>query len=219
MTGVATAIVGAAVIGGVASSRAAKASAKGAKDAAALQAEAGGDALIAEREARDRAQGFFEPFAGVAERGIEESSFLADPQAQFEFLRSNPLFTNALNLRDRDTAAAAAAGGRLQAGSTGLEFAGNFLQAASPLIDRQRQDVLSLLNLGENVAGSQANIETGFGTRSSNLLTDIGNVEAAGIASDARIRADRDIATGQGIQNALLTGATIFANRPPPTRA
>lgn len=219
MSGIAAAVIGSAVIGGIASNRASKKSAKGARDAAELQAGAGGDALIAEREARDRAQMFFEPFAGVAERGIEASSFLADPKAQFDFLQSNPLFTNALNLRDRDTSAAAAAGGRLQAGSTGLEFAGNFLQAASPLIDRQRQDILSLLNLGENVAGSQANIETGFGTRSSNLLTDIGNVNAAGIASDARIRADRDISTGQGIQNALLTGATIFANRPPAARA
>jgi hypothetical protein len=151
-----------------------------ARDASFTQQQAGREALEAQQEAAQRAQGFFEPFAGAAERGIEASQFLADPQAQFDFLQSNPLFQLALDNANQQTQRAAASRGRLSAGDTLQQLSNNVLLSASPLIDRQRADVASLLDFGTNIAGSRANIEQGLGTQTSNILQGIGNAKAAG---------------------------------------
>ena len=213
MTGIATAVVGSAIIGGIASSRSAGRQADAATESARIQAESGEAARIAAEEAAQRAQGFLDPFAAVGQRGIDESGFLANPQAQFDFLQNNPLFQSSLNLRDRDTAAAAASTGRLGAGDTFLDFQQNALLAAQPLIERQRQDIGNLLNLGSGIAGSQANIETGLGATTSGLLTDIGNVQGAGIVGAANARSAGNAGIANALQSALLSGATL-ANRP-----
>lgn len=213
MTGVATAIAAAAVVGGIASNRAAKQTAKAAEDSAAIQAESGEAAIIAQREAAERAQTFFDPFAGVAERGVGLSGFLADPQQQFDFLQNNPLFNLALENANRSTLQGAAAGGRLAAGDTLTDLSSNVLLQAQPLIDRQRQDIAGLLNLGVGVAGSQANIETGLGAGTSGLLTDIGSVQGAGIVGAGRANAAGTANVGSALTNSLLAGATILNQR------
>lgn len=148
--------------------------------AARTQAEAGQEAIVAQQEAAVRGQEFFEPFAGAAERGIEASQFLGDPQAQFDFLQSNPLFQLALENANQRTQQQASAGRRLSFGDTLQQLSNNVLLSAQPLIDRQRQDVAGLFDVGVNIAGSRANIEQGLGTNVSNLLTQIGNVTAGG---------------------------------------
>lgn len=167
-----------------------------------LQVAAGESALVETKEAAGRAQGFLDPLAGVGQQGIDQASFLTDPQAQFDFLQSNPLFQNALNLADRDTAAAAAAGGRLGAGDTALDFAGNFLQQATPLIDRQSAGIRDLLNIASGTGRAQANVELGLGSDVSNLLTDIGSVESAGGVGAAQ-------AKGAAANNLLNIGLTL----------
>jgi len=101
---------------------------------AEIQAQAGLEAIERQEAAAGRAQGFLDPFAAVGQRGIEEAGFLADPQAQFDFLQANPLFRESLNLLDRDTAAAAASRGRLGAGETLLDFQRNALLASQPIL-------------------------------------------------------------------------------------
>jgi len=153
---------------------------RAARGAASTQAEAGQAAIETQEEARARAQGFFQPFAGAAERGVEASQFLADPQAQFDFLQQNPLFQLALENANVQTQQSATARGRLSAGDTLQQLSSNVLLSAQPLIDRQRQDVTALLDLGTGVATSQANIETGQAARIGGLQTDIGAATAAG---------------------------------------
>jgi hypothetical protein len=167
-----------------------------------IQAEAGREALIAQQQATANAQGFFEPFAGVAERGVQESGFLANPQAQFDFLQGNPLFQLALDNANQQTQASAASRGRLSAGDTLQQLSNNVLLSASPLIDRQRSDILSLLTLGEGVASSQANIETGQAAKASDLSTDIAAAQAAGQIGAAQAKTS-------GAQN--LLGLGMFA--------
>jgi hypothetical protein len=186
-----------------------KTAAEASVEAAQIQAGAGQSAIEKQEEAAQRAQAFFDPFSGVAERGVEASSFLADPQAQFDFLKNNPLFQLALDNANRQTKQMAAAGGRLSAGDTLQQLSNNVLLSSSPLIDRQRQDINQLLNLGTGVAGARANIETGRGTNISNLLTDIGNVQAGGLVGGAN-------AQTQGTQNLLDLGFRVgdFFNKP-----
>jgi len=173
--------------------------------AAEIQAESGREAIEFERQARARAQGFFEPFAGVAERGLKGAGFLADPQAQFDFLQQNPLFQAALENANVQTQQQAASRGRSSAGDTLQQLSQNVLLSAQPLIDRQRQDVSGLLGLGTDITTSQANVAIGESANVGGLLTDIGAAQAAGGVGAANARA-------QGGQNiATLAGTAIGA--------
>jgi hypothetical protein len=170
--------------------------AEAAVEAAEIQAAAGTEALAEQRAAAERAQAFFDPLQGVAQRGIEGAGFLADPQAQFEFLQSNPLFKLALENADRQTLQGAAAGGRVSAGDTLEQLSKNVLLSAQPLIGQQREDITNLLNLSQGLATSRANIETGQGANVANLLTDIGAARAGGEIGAAQARQ-------QGVSNIL----------------
>ena len=204
------AVVGAAAVGAVASSRAADKQADAAREAALIQSRSAEQASSEQLAAGQRAQGFFEPFAGVAERGVAESGFLADPQAQFQFLQDNPLFNLALQNANQQTQQVAASRGRLSAGDTLQQLSNNVLLSAQPLISQQRGDILNLLNLGQGVATSQANIETGQQARASDLSTSAAAAQAAGVVGAGSAEAAGTQAIGGAIQNALL-GATLGA--------
>ena len=184
------------------------AGAAAAKDAADQQEQAAIAAMQLEREGRADAQKFFKPFAGAARRGVRESGFLANPQAQFKYLQNNPLFKLALDNANRQTNQSAAASGRLNAGDTLSQLSNNVLLSASPLIDRQREDVNNLLNFGAGIAGARGNLAIGEATNLGGLTTDVGNVQAAGTVGAANAQA-------QGGQNLLSTGlgiAGLFAS-------
>jgi len=180
-----------------------------ARRGAELQAQSGREAIEFEKAARQEAQGFFEPFAGVAAQGLERASFLTDPQERFEFLQQDPLFKLALENANTQTQQQAAARGRLSAGDTLQQLSQNVLLSASPLIDRQTAGITNLLNLGSGITQSQANVAIGQGTNVSNLLTDIGSAQAAGGIGAAQ-------AQQQGNQNLAAIGgsiATAFSDR------
>ena len=160
-------------------------------------------AIEEQRRATEQGLGFLDPFAGVGQRGVDLSGFLGDPNAQFDFLQNNPLFQMALDNANQATLAQGAAGGRLLAGDTLLQLSNNVLLSAQPLIDRQRQDIGNLLNVGTGIATTQANTALGQASNVSNLLTDIGNVNAAGIAGGQQ-------ASQQGAENALQIAGAIF---------
>ncbi len=185
--------------------------AKAARRAASAQALAGQEGIEATEAARARAQGFLTPFAGVGQRGIEESSFLADPQAQFDFLQNNPLFQLALENANRGTSQRAAASGRSSFGTTQQDFFNNALLSAQPLIAQQRQDIGNLLNVGTGVAGSQANIETGAGATTTGLITDIGAVRAGGIVGESNAEQQ----AFQNLINLAVTAGGAAAGVPP----
>ena len=185
-----------------------KDAAKASERAAETQAGAGLAAIEEGKAAATRAQEFFTPFAGAAERGVEASQFLADPQAQFDFLQGNPLFNLALENANQQTLQSASAGRRLSFGDTLQQLSNNVLLSASPLIDRQREDITNLLNLGTNVATSQANIETGQAANTQNLITDIGASTAAGQVGGANART----AGAQNLLTAGLTAGAIFSD-------
>jgi len=154
----------------------------------------------------DTAQGFFEPFSGVAQRGVDLSSFLADPNAQAQFAQNNPLFQLGMDRLTGDINQSAAARGRLTAGDTLEQLSQSGMLAAQPLIDRQRQDILNLLNLSQGVAGQQANIETNASRAIADLLTGAGATQAAGTVS-----AQNQEAARRG--NLFDIGSQLFGNQ------
>jgi len=152
---------------------------------AASQATA--EQLAAIREAQntitqggETSQGFLAPFAEVGQRGIDLSGFLGDPSQQASFLESNPLFQLGLQNLNTQTQKSAAARGRLSAGDTFEQLQNNALLASQPLIDRQRQDILSLLGIGQSTAGQQVGVQQGVSSNIADLITGGGATQAAG---------------------------------------
>ncbi len=174
---------------------------RAAESAARTQAESGEAAILRQEEAAQRAQGFFEPFAGVAEQGAAGASFLTDPQERFDFLQDNPLFDLALENANQRTLQSASANRRLSFGDTLQQLSNNVLLASQPLLANQDRNRTNLLNIGSNIAGNRANIETGLGAGVSDLTTGIGSSLSAGqIAAGG--------AQAQGFKNLIdITGA------------
>jgi len=102
----------------------------------------------------------FEPFRQLGIGGIEQAGFLTDPQAQFDFLQSNPLFDLALDNANTQTKNMAAARGRLSAGDTLQQLSNNVLLSAQPLISSQKNSIADLLNIGSSTAKAQGGLVT-----------------------------------------------------------
>lgn len=154
--------------------------ARAAKDAANVQSQAG-----------QQASALLDPFQQLGQSGLDQASFLTDPNAQFQFLQNNPLFQMGLDNLNTQTQKNAAATGRLSATDTSQQFMNNSLFAASPLIAGQQNQISNLLNMGLGVAGNQGN-----------LLTGQAAAQAGGIVGAAN-------AQQQGVSNLLNIGATI----------
>lgn len=186
--------IGAAAVGAISSNVQANKAKNAAKDTARIQSQQAEQQAADTRAAGERALGFFQPFQNIGERGASLSSFLADPNQQAQFAQQSPLFDLSRRLMTEDINQNAAARGRLSAGDTleRLQLAG--VQAAQPLIDRQRQDILNLLNIGGSVAGNQAGTVMDTQRLITDLLTGGAAAEAAGTVSAAN-------ATNQNIGN------------------
>lgn len=183
------------VVGGVTGSTAADASI----DAANIQARSAAEALAATEAATEQGLGFLQPFSQVGQQGLNLSSFLTDPNQQFDFLQNNPLFQMGLDNANNQTNRTAAAGSRLSAGDTLQQLTNNSLLTASPLIQGQKQSIIDLLGIGQQTATAQANTAINQGTNASNLITGRGNALAAGQVGAANAQA-------AGSQNLLTSG-------------
>ncbi len=158
----------------------------------------GGDAADAaieageiQQQAAQQASTLFDPFQQLGQQGLQQAQFLTDPNAQFDFLQSNPLFQMGLDNANAQTSRSAAASGRLSGTDTQQQFFNNSLLAASPLIGQQQQQINNLLGFGLNTAGQQGNLLTGGAA-----------AQAGGVIGAAN-------ADSQGINNLLNIGSTI----------
>jgi hypothetical protein len=165
-------------------------------------------AIFETRRATEEGQGFLEPFGGVGLSGVEQSGFLTDPQAQFDFLQNNPLFQMGLDNANRQTSQLAAARGRLSSGDTLQQLNNNALLTASPLIAGQKQSIGDLLNFGSGIARAQSNTAIGQGSDVSNLIQSQGNIGAAAI--QAKNAANQQ--TNQNNQQLAGTVAGFFSD-------
>lgn len=185
---IAAPIVGTAVggpVGGAIGSAIGGAVASSGQESAANQATA--EQLAAIQQAQERteqgiasSQAFFDPLAQVGQRGIDLAGFLADPQAQAKLAFNNPLFQLSREALTEDINQSAASRGRLTAGDTLVQLQNAGAVAAQPFIDRQRQDILNLLNIAGTTAGQQSGIEQRGTQQLVDLITGGGATQAAG---------------------------------------
>lgn len=205
-------MVGAAAISAVGgsiaankASNAADSSSRAAIEAAELQAQAG-------REASE----LFDPFKGIGQQGIDLAGFLGNPQAQADFAQNNPLYQLGLNNLNEQTNKTAASRGRLSSGDTLLQLQNNATLAASPLIDRQRTDILNLLNIGQGVAGNQGNLLTGSAAAGAGGI--IGSQNALNAGTQAQINNVGGISSlaGSALDAYLRQPSVNQSSTPPP---
>lgn len=173
--------------------------AEGATDAAATNLQGTREAIAATQAAAQEGQQFLAPYAGVGQQGLDQTNFLTDPQAQFDFLQSNPLFQLSLDNANASTNNMAAARGRLSAGDTLQQLSNNVLLSSQPLIAEQKRSIGDLLNFGSGIAQSQANTAIGTGTNVGNLITSGASSTAAGQVAAAN-------AATAGASNVLSSG-------------
>ena len=173
------------------------------QDAAKRSANAAVSSGEIQQQAATDASALYDPFQQLGQSGLDQSSFLTDPNAQFDFLQNNPLFQMGLDNANEQTLKSAASRGRLSAGDTMQQLSQNALLTASPLINQQKQSIGDLLTVGQNVAGNQGNLLTG-GAAS----------QAAGLVGGANARNQGDANLGNmvfGLGGAAL-GTTIGGN-------
>lgn len=142
--------------------------------------EAAGKSADVQVQAGKEASALFDPFQGIGQEGLNQASFLTDPNAQYDFLQNNPLFQLGLDNANQQTMQGAASRGRLSSGDTLQQLNNNAMLVGQGLISDQKQSIGSLLDFGFNTAGAQGNLRTGQGA-----------AQAAGIVGGANARGDR----------------------------
>lgn len=146
-------------------------------------ADAALDAAAIQQAGAQEASALLDPFKAIGESGLSQAGFLTDPQAQFDFLQSNPLFQLGLDNLNLQTQKQALASGRVGTGDTSQQIINNALLAASPLIQGQKQSIGDLLNFGLTTAGNQGNLLTGAAAAEAGGIVGASNARQQGVGN------------------------------------
>lgn len=150
----------------------------------------GGDAEDAALEAGEiqaqaaqQAGELFNPFQVIGQQGLNQAGFLTDPNQQFDFLQSNPLFQLGLDNLNTQSNRQSRATGRLGATDANQQLINNALLAASPLINQQKQSIGNLLDFGLTTADRQGNLITGGAAAQAGGIVGGANARQAGLSN------------------------------------
>ena len=176
----------AAIVGAGASIVGGRKSRKASKRAARAQEAAAQAALDEQRRQFDVSQSVLAPFRTFGQQQLGPLADILTAEGQASFLEGNPLFEFGLQNLNEQTANIAAARGRLGAGDTREQFLENAFLAGSPLLANQMNALFNAANIGQSSAAGAANIGVNAGIQNANLLTQIGNAQAAGRVGQAQ---------------------------------
>ena len=150
------------------------------KDAARQQRKAAEQGIALQRETRDIVRGDLQPFREFGAGQLDQLQALLSPQGQADYLTSNPLFANALDSVNRATMNSQAARGRLGAGDTLEALQSNYLTTALPFLQNQQSNLFNAVGMGQNASAMQGQASMQGANNITDLLTQIGNAQAAG---------------------------------------
>lgn len=169
-----------------------------AREAAAVQKEAGLAAIEEARAARETARTDLMPYAQFGQQQLPALSSILNPQGQVDYLQNNPIFKASLANMNEQVLNNAAVRGRLNAGDTRQRFLENFQASALPLLSYQTNSLFNAANLGQSSAAGQAANGLNASQVIGSNITGIGNANAAGIVGvqNARNQATKDILGG-----------------------
>ena len=169
-----------------------------AREAAAVQKEAGLAAIEEARAARETARTDLMPYAQFGQQQLPALSSILNPQGQVDYLQNNPIFKASLANMNEQVLNNAAVRGRLNAGDTRQRFLENFQASALPLLSYQTNSLFNAANLGQSSAAGQAANGLNASQVIGSNIAGIGNANAAGIVGvqNARNQATKDILGG-----------------------
>lgn len=182
--------------------------AKAAKGAAQAQLQSTREGIRFQKESRDLARTDLAPFVDAGQAALPQLIDLTtNPNAQLQFVQNNPFF-EALSKDATDRIFNnAAARGKVGSGGTAKALQNSLLLLGQDLVNNQIGNNLNLANLGQASAVGSANIAQNAGNQISDLITQGGNAQAAGIigAQNARTNASNNLV------NTALQGASLVA--------
>ncbi len=155
------------------------------RDAAATQAAAEQQRIDLTRETRDLARADLQPFVEFGTNQIGSLSSLLTPEGQVGFLENNPMFNAAINRNEDKINKFAAARGKSGAGGTIDSLFQNYLSTAQSFIQPQIANLFGAVNQGQASAAGQANTALSAGNQIGQSISQIGDVNAAGIVGAA----------------------------------
>ena len=174
--------VTAAVIGGVAAIGGAVIQSRSASKAADAQEEASEDAIAFQREALEQSRADLQPFRQAGENalpGLQRLTFGQEDQKQF--VTNNPFFDALADDAQKRIFNNQAARGKVGSGGTAEALQNRLLLLGPQLVQQSIDNRFKLAQLGGNAAAGQANATLQTGGTISDLATQGGNAQAAGI--------------------------------------
>lgn len=206
MSGIATAIVGSAVVGGIASSRAAGKAADAQEKAAELGTEE-------QRRQFDKVQELLKPYVDAGNSSIGAQGDLlglngVDKQkAAIELIKNSPEYSTLIKQGEEGLLQNASATGTLRGGNTAGVLSQFRPQLLSQLIQSKFDKLGSISGLGQASAAGTAAAAQNTGNNIASLLAQAGQAKAGGY-----------LAQGQAVSNvadsvgtlALLKGMKVF---------
>lgn len=167
-----------------------------AERAALIQEELAREALATTEAAQFRLEETLAPFVGFGMEGIPNYQALFAPTVA-ESIQASPTVSGLLGLADP-----AITSNPFLANLDPAAMEANRLISGIDLLSQERGSLLGQLQLGQASASQQAAGQLSTGASSADLLSQIGNVQAAGLIGGSNARA-------QGAQNAAGAGMAI----------
>ena len=184
-----------------------KQAAKASREAAALQAQSADKAIASQKESRDIARSDLQPFREAGQNALGGlTSLVSDPNSQKSFIENNPFFDTLANQASSTLFANQAAKGKVGSGGTAEALQNSLFLLGNDLLNQNISQRQNLSNLGANAASGQANISQNTGSNVSNLLTQKGNAQAAGVVGARN-------AINKGRQGLIDMGWELFMSK------
>ena len=184
-----------------------KGEARAARNAADAQLQSTREAVDFQKESRDLARADLAPFVKLGTDNIQGlQDLITNPEAQLDFVQNNKFFQALRDDAQETIFSNQAAKGKVGSGSTAEALQNSFLLLGQDLVNNSINQRLNLTNIGQASAAGQAVVAQNTGATISDLITQGGNAQAAGIigAQNARTAADnRLIGIGEKVGEAI----------------
>ena len=166
-------------VGGLTGKTAANASLEGAR----LQQQSAAEGLAYQKEKDAQARGDLMPYSDFGKSQLSSYSALLDPQAQANYLASNPMFQAALQNTNRGTRNAGYMSGLK--GDMQNQLMQNYMATGDQFINSQMNRLMQPIQIGQASAAGQAVNGLNGARSATDLITGSGAAGAAGLVGAA----------------------------------
>lgn len=192
----------------------ANAGASAANKASELQYQSTQDAIKAQQAAQGKQQGILQPYVDAGTAAQQQYSTLTgSPTAAADYISGNPLYKSLADDAQRRLEAQQASTGKLGSGGTASALQQQLLNLGTGLYQTQLDNLNRTVNTGENAASGTGAGILNVGNNVSNLTTQGGSNQAAGVigANNAQN------SSYQNTVNTLLALQNLNRNQNPTT--